>query len=440
LKAARDLTASEAVTAIRDGRLTALALTEACLERIALREPAIHAWAALDREVALAQARRADANDCGGSLHGVPIGIKDVIDTQDFPTAYGSPLYAGFRPAADAHCVRCLRAAGAVIIGKTETVEFAAAGRVPPTRNPRGLDHTPGGSSSGSAAAVADGMAPVTLGTQTGGSVIRPAAFTGIFALKPSFGAVPTDGVKTYAPSLDTVGWMARSIADLDRVAEAFGLPQGGDRPRTSTLRIGVLRGPHWDKAAPEARFALECGAQQIAADFATLDLAFAEFENLTEAQETIMYHEGAASFGAEAREVGERMHPSLRAIATNLRGITAEACAKAYQRVASCRRAFEARIREASCDAVLTLASTGEAPEGIGYTGDALFNKMWSALGVPCLAIPYGTGPRGLPTGLQLVGRHSTDRRLLAIGQILADRLGTSRPSPRFHSERLES
>lgn len=438
MKAVCDLTATEVVTAIRDGRLTALAVTEACLERIALREPMIHAWAALDREVALAQARRVDANDSGGSLHGVPIGVKDVIDTHDFPTAYGSPRHEGFRPAADAHCVRRLRAAGAVIIGKTETVEFAAAGRVPPTRNPCGLDHTPGGSSSGSAAAVADGMAPVALGTQTGGSTIRPAAFTGIFALKPTFGAVPTVGVKAYAPSLDTVGWMAR--ADLDLMADVFGLPQGGDKLRTSTLRIGVLRGPHWDKGAPEARFALERGAEEIAADFATIDLAFAEFENLTEAQETIMYYEGAAQFGAEAREVGESMHPSLRAIATNLRGITAEACAMAHQRVASCRRAFEARIREAGCDAVLTLASIGEAPEEIGYTGDALFNKMWSALGVPCLAIPFGTGPRGLPTGLQLIGRHSADRRLLAIGQILAERLGTPSPSRRSHSERLES
>jgi Asp-tRNA(Asn)/Glu-tRNA(Gln) amidotransferase A subunit family amidase len=429
MTAPHELTASEATAAMREGRLTSVGLVRACLDRIVAREPEIQAWTALDPERALAEARTADEAPSLRPLHGVPVGIKDVIETADLPTSYGSPLYAGAHPSLDARCVTLLRAGGAIVLGKTETVEFAAAGRIPPTRNPHDFCRTPGGSSSGSAAAVADGMVPVALGTQTGGSTIRPASFTGLFALKPTFGATPVDGVRHYAPSLDTVSWFARSVADLDRVADAFELPSNPDG--LGTLRIGVFRGPHWEEASNDARDLLDGAVKRLAgAGVSSCPIAFDEFDALTTAQETIMYGEGAASFRPEARRFRDRLHPLLREIADNVRGIGPEAMRNAYDLAARGRVAFEMRLRE-TCDAVLTLAAPGEAPDASVGTGDARFNKMWSALGAPCLAIPFGSGRNGLPIGLQLVGVRFSDRRLLAIGQVVSKRLGLRCPVP---------
>jgi Asp-tRNA(Asn)/Glu-tRNA(Gln) amidotransferase A subunit family amidase len=431
MTAVHEMTASEATTAMREGRLTSVQLVRACLDRIAEREPDIRAWAALDPEGALAEARAADQVPSPRPLHGVPVGIKDVIETADLPTAYGSPLYAGARPSLDARCVTLLRAAGAIVLGKTETVEFAAVGRIPPTRNPHDPSRTPGGSSSGSAAAVADQMVPLALGTQTGGSTIRPASFTGLFALKPTFGATPVDGVRHYAPSLDTVSWFARSVADLDRVAEAFGLLSSQDG--LGLLRIGLFRGSHWEEASNDAHDLFDGAVKRLAGvAVSSCPIDFEESDALTAAQETIMYGEGTASFRPETRRFGDRLHPLLCDIADNVRGIGPEAMRNAYDLVARCRVAFEARL-QASCDAVLTLAAPGEAPGFSDGTGDARFNKMWSALGAPCLALPFGSGPTGLPIGLQLVGARFSDRRLLAIGQVLSHRLGLECPVPRM-------
>ncbi|MBM3522792.1 MAG: amidase, partial [Alphaproteobacteria bacterium] len=217
------LTASEAARKMGAGKLTSEAYIAACLARIAARETLVRAFAHIDAEAALAKARARDRETRRGPLHGIPVAVKDVIDVAGQPTQHGSPLYTGFRPAQDADCVALLRAAGAVILGKTETLEFAAGGRKPPTRNPHDPEHTPGGSSSGSAAAVADFMVPLALGTQTGGSTIRPASFCGIYAMKPSFGRVSLEGIKHYAPSLDTVTWFARSASDLALAAQAIG-------------------------------------------------------------------------------------------------------------------------------------------------------------------------------------------------------------------------
>lgn len=421
------LTATQAAAAMRQGQLTSVALVRSCLDRIAAREPEVRAWAAIDPAGALAQAERADTSPIAGPLHGIPIGLKDVIDTADLPTAYGSPLYDGFRPNADARCVTLLRAAGAIILGKTETVEFAAAGRIPPTRNPRDLAHTPGGSSSGSAAAVADTMLPLALGTQTGGSTIRPAAFTGIFALKPTFGTVPRDGVRAYAPSLDTVGWFARSIADLGLVADAFRLPADPDAIVPAKPRIGLCRGPRWQDADGSAQAALGAAERVLAkAGFAVDPFVLDPvFDRMTAAQEHIMYGEGAISFRAEWARFADKLHPELRDIAANTRGIAPADLREALDLAAACRLRFEAQLK-GNCDAVLTLAAPGEPPAGLASTGEAVFNKMWTALGVPCLAVPCGSGPGGLPVGLQLLCARHHDRRLLALGQAVADRLST--------------
>jgi Asp-tRNA(Asn)/Glu-tRNA(Gln) amidotransferase A subunit family amidase len=428
--APHELTASEATAAMREGRLTSVGLVRACLDRIAEREPEIQAWKALDPERALAEARAADEAPSLRPLHGVPVGIKDVIETAGLPTAYGSPLYAGACPSLDARCVTLLRAGGAIVLGKTETVEFAAVGRIPPTRNPYDLSRTPGGSSSGSARAVADRMVPLALGTQTGGSTIRPASFTGLFALKPTFGVTPVDGVRHYAPSLNTVSWFARSVADLDRVAEAFGLPPNPDG--LGALRIGVFPRPHWEEASNDARDLLDEAVKRLArAGVSSCPVAFEEFDALTAAQEAIMYGEGTASFRPEALRFGDRLHPLLHDIAVNVRGIGLEAMRNAYDLTARLRVAFEARLPE-TCDAVLTLAAPGEAPDASEGTGDARFDKMWSALGAPCLALPFGSGGNGLPIGLQLVGVRFSDRRLLAIAQVVSERLGLQYPIPR--------
>src|SRR3954452_1681416 len=253
------LSAHQAAREIAAGRLRAEALVSACLERIAAREPIVGAWHYLDPEAALDAARRCDRSAPSGPLHGVPIAVKDLIDTADMPTGYGSAIYAGHRPATDAACVALARAAGAIVLGKTVTTEFACftPGK---TANPRHPAHTPGGSSSGSAAAVADAMAPLAFGTQTAGSVIRPAAFCGIVGYKPSFGTIPRAGVKMLCDSLDTVGTMARSVADAAFFA---GIVAGRPELRDIALpeappRFGLYRTPMWDEAGPEVATALD--------------------------------------------------------------------------------------------------------------------------------------------------------------------------------------
>src|SRR5215216_600925 len=247
------LSAREAAQQIAARRLSAEALVAACLDRIAAREAAVGAWHHLDREAALEAARQRDREAPRGPLHGLPIAVKDLIDTADMPTGYGSPIYQGHRPAADAACVALARSAGAVVLGKTVTTEFACftPGK---TANPHNLAHTPGGSSSGSAAAVAESMAPLAFGTQTAGSVIRPAAFCGIVGYKPSFGTIPRAGVKMLCDSLDTVGTMARNVADAAFFAGVIaGRPELRDvAPSEAPPRFGLYRTPMWDEAGPE--------------------------------------------------------------------------------------------------------------------------------------------------------------------------------------------
>jgi Asp-tRNA(Asn)/Glu-tRNA(Gln) amidotransferase A subunit family amidase len=415
------LTAAAAAAKLREGRLTAEALTRSCLERIAEREPVVKAWSFLDPLLAIASAREVDKTYTMGALHGLPVGVKDMIETADMPTTYNSPIYQGLRHGRDAACVGVARGEGAVVLGKTDTVEFAAAGRRALTRNPLDQARTPGGSSSGSAAAVADGMVPLAFGTQTGGSIIRPASFCGVYALKPTHGVVSTEGAKRYSHTLDTIGWYGRAPEDLRLVAEAFRLFDL-DRPlgkELRELRIGLCGGPNWHLAAPATRAALELAGRRLEAVGAAVEmLALPQpFEGITEAQRVVLFGEARGAFLQEYVTAHGRLHADFRDRVENFAGISAAQLAGAYDLAADCRKLFDALFPR--FDAVLTPAAVDEAPLGRQDTGNPVFNSMWTLLHVPCIAIPCTTGPHGAPVGVQLVGPRFGDAALLEVAAL---------------------
>jgi len=417
----RSLTVREAARQIAERRLTAEALAAAYLDRIEAREAVVGAWQYLDRERALAAARQRDAEPTRGPLHGIPIAVKDLIDTVDMPTAYGSSIYRGHRPAADASCVALARAAGAVVLGKTVTTEFAAftPGK---TANPRNPAHTPGGSSSGSAAAVADGMAPLAFGTQTAGSVIRPAAYCGCIGYKPSFGLINRAGVKPLADSLDTIGVLAGTVEDA-----AFFAGVLSERPALRHLaalsgapRFGLYRTPMWDEAERETAAALDAARQALErAGAAVAELAIApEHYGLAEVQNTIMGFEMVRALAYERTLHSAELSPRLAQMLDAGMTIGADEYDRALARAAEARAGLDAFF--GSCDAVLVPAAPGEAPVGLGNTGDPIFNRMWTLLGVPCVTLPARWADNGLPTGVQLVGRIGNDPRLMACAAFL--------------------
>ena len=417
----RSLTVREAARQIAERRLTAEALAAAYLDRIEARETMVGAWQYLDRERALADARRRDAEPTRGPLHGIPIAVKDLIDTVDMPTTYGSSIYRGHRPAADASCVALARAAGAVVLGKTVTTEFAAftPGK---TANPRNPAHTPGGSSSGSAAAVADGMAPLAFGTQTAGSVIRPAAYCGCIGYKPSFGLINRAGVKPLADSLDTIGVLAGTVEDAAFFAGVLSerpalrhLAAPSDRPR-----FGLYRTPMWDEAEPATAAALDAARAALErAGAAVAELAIApEHYGLAEVQNTIMGFEMVRALAYERTLHSAELSPRLAQMLDAGMTIGADEYDRALARAAEARAGLDAFF--GSCDAVLVPAAPGEAPVGLGNTGDPIFNRMWTLLGVPCVTLPARWADNGLPTGVQLVGRIGNDPRLMACAAFL--------------------
>ncbi|MCB1362899.1 MAG: amidase [Rhodobacteraceae bacterium] len=421
-----DLSAALAAAAIARGELTSAELVRSCLDRIAERDPAVRAWAFLDPALAMAQARACDDGPVRGPLHGVPVGIKDMIDTGDMPTQYNSPLYSGFRPARDAACVSILRSAGAVILGKLDTVEFASHGRTAATANPHDTTRTPGGSSSGSGAAVGDGQVPVALGTQTGGSVIRPASFCGAHAMKPSYGLISTEGTKVYSQSLDTIGFFGRSAADLTLTARALGvIDSAAAPPDPGALRIGVFRGPHWDRAAPETVSAIERAAQALAGAGAALaDVQGPQvFDALTDAQDVIMHWEGRGAYRAEYLGRYADLHPKFRDEVENTKGRSHDDVRRAANLIARGTMAFDDAF--AGYDAWLTPSVIGEAPVGLLSTGEAIFNRMWTAMHGPCITLPAATGPNGLPVGVQIVAPRLADAALLAVAEAVAPVVG---------------
>lgn len=424
---AHQLNAAEAAAEIAAGRLTSEALVRSCLARIAERDPAVRAWAYLDPILAIQQARERDRMKPLGPLHGVPVGIKDMIDTRDMPTQHNSPIYVGHRPNQDAACVSLLRSAGAVILGKTETHEFAAGGRLPLTRNPHDLDHTAGGSSSGSAAAVADYMVPLALGTQTAGSTLRPASFCGVYAMKPTWGVVSREGAKTYSISLDTIGWFGRSIADLALLAEALGATSGpnSDVPEPATLRIALCRTPMWERAEPASRAAVETAAERLrGAGHRVEPLELPErLARLTDIQPRVMRGEGKAAFLPEYRAHYDLLHQDFRDRVEDRDKIGPRGLRDALDFAASCRPEFDQIVAE--FDAVLAPGAVGEAPLGLLSTGDPLFQRMWTLLHVPCINIPGFAGVHGLPIGVTLLAPRYEDARLLAIGEKVAATIG---------------
>jgi Asp-tRNA(Asn)/Glu-tRNA(Gln) amidotransferase A subunit family amidase len=412
------LTAIEAARAIRAGTLRPEALMEACLARIAAREPEVRAFAYLAPD----QARRAAVAASAGPLHGLPIGVKDVLDTADMPSEYGSPIWRGWRPRADCAAVASARAAGGVAIGKTVTTEFAT--RKPgATANPRGLGHTPGGSSSGSAAGVAAGFFPLGYGTQTAGSIIRPAAYCGVVGYKPSFGMISRIGMKIMSDSLDTVGVLARSVADCALFAGAVSGRDLGDPDRKADRapRIGICRSPTWDQAQPETvalleRIATAVGRAGAAVSERELPRAIAA---LTTAHPIVMNNESARALGWELAAARDQISEGLRErLDFGLARSEAE-LAEAYAVFAEAQAAFPAATE--GLDVLVTPSAPGQAPAGLAWTGDPAFNFIWTSLHVPCVTVPAGEGPDGLPLGIQIVGRQGEDRAVLAWAQWVA-------------------
>lgn len=400
-----DLTAREALREIAAGRLKAASVREACMDRYAVREPVLHAMAAFEHELV----RR--AAPASGVLGGLPIGVKDVLDTADLPTEYNSPIWRGYRPVADAACVAWARAAGAVVFGKTVTTEFAT--RFPgPTTNPYDPARTPGGSSSGSAAGVAAGYFPFAFGTQTAGSVIRPAAYCGVVGYKPTFGTINRLGMKLMSESLDTVGVFARSVADCALLTEAVsGLALGDvDAEPERKLRIGICRSPMWDRRDPETEGVMDAAVATVTrAGAGVRDVELpAEFSPLEAAHNVVMNAESARALGWEMTIHRDQLSPILR---ERMEWGLSQSATKLVQARAVFRelqRAFDALMGDV--DVLLTPAAAGVAPIGLEWTGDAAFNLFWSALHVPCITVPCGTGPGGLPVGIQIVAARDRD------------------------------
>jgi Asp-tRNA(Asn)/Glu-tRNA(Gln) amidotransferase A subunit family amidase len=429
------LTASEVVAAVKAGDLTATDVAEAIIDRYHARNAAVEAFAYFDPDQIRADAKELDAASAKGPLHGVPVGLKDVINTKDMPTEHHNSRYAGSRPGIDASCVDTLRAAGALFVGKTVTTEFAATGDGGPTKNPLDPTRTPGGSSSGSAAAVVDFQAALALGTQTGGSTIRPGSFCGIYALKPTWNSVSREGLKMYSATCDTAGFYARSADDLMLLADVFDF----DAPETSLptflegLKVAVCLTPNWPKALPATQKAMQDGAASLAAAGAvvtelTLD---GDFLGLMDAHHKILRREGRSAFLGEYRNNPEILD-SFKETVENREDLTPTAVREAYKLADRCRVQIDDIA--AQCDVILAPSATGEAPVGIDSTGDATFNGMWTVLQVPVVNIPGHTGPAGMPVGLSFVGRRYDDRRVIAAaglaGSLWAGMASEQRPN----------
>jgi Asp-tRNA(Asn)/Glu-tRNA(Gln) amidotransferase A subunit family amidase len=411
------------------GDITAEAYTQACLDQIAARDKDVEAWAWLDPAYALEQARRLDKERAAGgglgALHGLPVGIKDIIDTADMPTQNGCAIFKGYQPAKDATCVAVLRAAGAVIIGKTVTTELANT-TPNKSKNPHNPAHTPGGSSSGSAAGVGARMIPLALGTQTGGSVIRPGSFCGVHAMKPTLGLISRTGVTLQSHTLDTIGVYGRSLADLALITDALSQYDPSDavsyeraRPSLASVlangsgarpRLGFFRSPAWDQAEPAAKEALEAFAKRL--DGAVAEVSIPELDGIIQHHANIMGAENSGYYGPLLDRHPEGLSPGLAERLRNGMKVTAGD----YVRSLAARDVLYGAVERAldGCSALITLPACGPAPKGLGSTGNPVFNGMWTYLGVPCVTLPLMT-VGGMPCGVQLIGKRRDEGRLLA-------------------------
>lgn len=419
------LGAPELAARLESGAITSRQIVADCLARIEARDRDVRAWEHIDPAAALAQAQARDAEPRRGPLHGIPVGIKDIFDTHDMPTAYGSPIYEGFRPAADTAAVGLLRMAGAVILGKCLTTEFASP--VPrETRNPHDLQRSPGVSSSGSAAAVADYHVPLALGSQTGGSTILPASFCGVVGYKASLTGIDRGGIRHLRPTLDTMGLFARSIGDIALLRAGL---TGWNAPLQAThidgrVRIGVCRTRDWAQAEPASRMALESAAAALAkagAEIVDGEMSD-EFEGLADSFRVISTVEGQRALAAEVRDHGARLNHYITSAGQTVAKLAPDAYDKAQVHAAAARRAVADVLGR--CDVIITPAAAGEAPADLVSVSNSAFNRLWTLMHVPCVSVPAFTGPNGMPVGLQIVGPVGADDRTIALAGWIWERL----------------
>jgi Asp-tRNA(Asn)/Glu-tRNA(Gln) amidotransferase A subunit family amidase len=442
------LSLTQAVADIRDGRLSSTELVTDCLERIDALEPTVQAWAFLDREHARRQAEAADLHrkqgKALGPLHGVPIGVKDIFDTGDQPTELGSPLWAGRTPRRDAAAVARLRAAGAVILGKTVTTEYAY--RHPgKTTNPHDATRTPGGSSSGSAAAVAALMVPGAVGSQTNGSVIRPAAFCGVVGFKPTHGLIPRTGALLLSRTLDHVGVFARTVEDAALLAETLAGFDAEDpdtravaRPPFAAVatsapplppRLAFVRTPAWEHTEPVTRAAFAELVETLGETVAEVELG-ASFADAVAMHRTVMETEMAHNLRRDYDRGRASLSAALREIIERGRGIGAVDYLAAVAAIPTLNGALDTVFDE--FDAIVTPSAPGEAPRGLEFTGNAVFCTLWTYLGTPAVTLPLLRSEAGMPLGVQLVGRRDNDARLLRTARWLVETLRGSGPRRR--------
>lgn len=416
-----DMPLAELQRQLASRALSAETVARAFIERVESQEASVRAWEFFDADLVLRQAQQLDQGPVLGPLHGIPLGVKDLMDTGDMPTTYGSPIYAGHRPARDAACVAASRAAGAIVMGKTVTTEFATY-KPGKTRNPRGLpgDRTPGGSSSGSAAAVAAGMVPAAFGTQTAGSIIRPAAYCGVVGYKPTYNSLAPAGVKMLAPSLDTVGVIARDVETAALVVGSLArLSSTGLHP-ASSLRIGICHAALFDRAGEASRRAV---AEAIAllkatgAQVVDIDLP-SGFNHLNQAQMDIMAYEAVGCFAWERAHKADQFSPAFAALQESGLAVDGERFREASLFASAVRLEIESGFQQV--DVLLAPSAEGEAPAGLESTGDPVFNRSWSLLGNPCVHVPVTHGPAGMPVGVTLIGPRFGDAKTLSAAALL--------------------
>jgi len=408
------LSALDLARRIEAGELTPAGVIDLCAAAIAAREDEVGAFTYLDVDRARAHARDNAERLRALPLRGLPVGLKDIYDTADMPTEYGSAAYKGHRPAADASSVTMLRRAGATILGKTVTTEFAHQ-QTGKTRNPHNLEHTPGGSSSGSAAAVAAGMIPIATGSQTAGSVIRPGAYCGVAAFKPSYKLIPTIGVKCYAWSLDTVGLYAANIADVAFATAAMtGRDLRVDRATPSAPRVALARTHIWADASPDMQNAVDTTARALEAAGASVKQVTLPplLEDAWRAHKVIILYEAGLSYAYEYDNKRDLLGPKTVAMLDEARSVSVDAYDDARRAASRARLALADLMGD--YDAILTPSAPGAAPHGIGATGVANFNWLWTLMGTPCVNIPGLADATGLPLGVQIVGRFGRDRAAL--------------------------
>jgi amidase len=403
------------------GETTAVAIVESCLARIEARDATLRAWAYVDRDLALAQARARDAEPRRSPLHGVPIGIKDIFDTYDMPTSHGSKAFVGHRPTADSGIVALMRGAGLVILGKCATTEFATPIPIG-VGNPRDLGRSPGVSSSGSAASVADDMTPLSLGSQTGGSTILPASFCGVVGFKASLTGLDRSGMRHLRPSLDSMGLFARELADIALLNSILSGRSAAEPPKdVAQLRVGVCRTVNWSHAEPETIVALDSAAQTLRGAGARVTDAEMPpiFDDIEQSFQIIATVEGAHTMASDVAAHGATMNHWLQEMRRMGPTIDAARYEKAQLHAIECQRALGEIFER--CDVIITPSACGEATRDLKGVSDSAFNRIWTLMHGPCISIPAFQGPHGMPVGIQVVGPVGSDARTIALAQSIS-------------------